>query len=254
MAKLDAKRLDRRAIESRINPKSLERQAADAIRSSVLKGVYPPGARLTEIKLADDLGLSRGTIRGALQELAHEGLLHLAPYRGWSVVSLSAKDAWEIYTLRNALEGLASRILAENITPARAARIEESLDLFKAAVNTGKREQIIRADFELHCLIMELSGHSRLLAQYQIIQKQTLMFVALAGAYLQMNNYVELHSELIAAIKSGKPQLAEKLASSHNTVDGKALVKRLREMEDQGARGKRKKLPPVEELDVANWV
>lgn len=239
--------------EPAINVKSRERQAADAIRSSVLKGIYAAGSRLTEIKLADDLGLSRGTIRGALQELSHEGLIHLEPYRGWSVVALSSKDAWEIYTLRNALEGLASRILAENISAVRAARIEESFAALKAAVKSGKREQIIRADFELHRLIMELSGHSRLLAQYQIIQKQTLMFVAMAGAYLQVDDYVELHARLIAAIKSGKPDLAEKLASAHNTLDGKALVKRLREKEAKSARGKRNSTVG-ETLDVVDWV
>jgi DNA-binding GntR family transcriptional regulator len=214
-----------------ISPKSLERQAADAIRESILSGFYPVASRITELRLVADLGLSRGTIRGALQQLTYEGLVSLSPYKGWSVIALSAKDAWEIYTLRNALEGLASRLLAETMTPKKAEQIDAAFAQLSAAVRGGRRDQIIKADFGLHRTIMQLAEHGRLQAQYQIIEKQTRMFFAMAGAFLQVQDYVDLHIPLVDAIKSGNAAAAERIASEHNTIDGAALVKRLAGME-----------------------
>jgi DNA-binding GntR family transcriptional regulator len=228
-----------RAKAPSIGLRSLERQAASAIEEGILSGYYAPGSRLTELSLVADLKLSRGTIRGALQQLSFSGLVSLSPYRGWSIVKLSAKDAWEIYTLRNALEGLASRIVAESITAAKAEQIEGAFAALKEAVRGGRREKIVRADFGLHRLIIELSGHSRLLTQYQIIEKQTLMFFAMAGVFLRLQDYVDLHVQLVKAIISGKAEAAERIASDHNTIDGHALVEKLRAQEGRKHRSQR---------------
>jgi DNA-binding GntR family transcriptional regulator len=222
-----------------VSPRSLEQQAADAIRDGILSGHYAAGSRLTELSLVADLGLSRGTIRGALQQLSFEGLVSLSPYKGWSVIALSSKDAWEIYTLRNALEGLASRLVSETITDEKATRIDAAFALLKDAVGGGRRDRIVRADFNLHRTIIELSGHARLLAQYQVIEKQTQMFFAMAGAFLQVQDYVDLHVQLIEAIKSGNSQAAERIASDHNTIDGAALVEKLKRSENRVPRPRR---------------
>jgi DNA-binding GntR family transcriptional regulator len=222
-----------------VNPKSLEQQVADAIRDGIRSGHYSAGSRLTELSLVSDLGLSRGTIRGALQQLSFEGLVSLSPYKGWSVVALSSKDAWEIYTLRNALEGLASRLVAEEITAEKADRIDAAFALLKDAVGGGRRERIVKADFNLHRTIIELSGHARLLVQYQVIEKQTQMFFAMAGAFLQIQDYIDLHVQLIEAIKTGNAQAAERIASDHNTIDGAALVEKLKRSENQPPRPRR---------------
>jgi len=218
-----------------VDRRSLEQQAADALREAILAGRYIPGTRLTEMSLAAELGLSRGTVRGALQQLVHEGLAVLEPYKGWAVRSLSAQDAWEIYTLRNALEGLATRIVAEAITPEKAAAVDGAFVQLRQAVEQGRRERIVRADFQLHRTIMQLSGHGRLQAQYQIIEKQTQLFFNLAGAFLELGDYIDLHTQLVDAIKAGKAELAERIASEHNTIDGAALVKRLAVREREGA-------------------
>jgi DNA-binding GntR family transcriptional regulator len=215
----------------KITPKSLERQAADTIREAILSGDFAPGSRFTELSLVSELNLSRGTIRGALQQLSFEGLVTLSPFRGWSVVTLSSADAWEIYTLRNALEGLASRILAERITPSNAAELDRVLDQLVGTVRDARRAKIVEADFNLHRTIIGLSGHSRLKAPYRAIEKQTLMFFVMAGEFVQLQDYVDLHVELVEAIKSGDAAEAERIASFHNTADGEALVAHLQAME-----------------------
>src|SRR5215813_15276740 len=103
--------------------KSLDVQAADALREEIVAGRLAPAARLTEIELAEKLALSRGTIRSALRTLVAEGLVVQSPYSGWHVADLSARDVWELFTLRAALDGLGARLLAESIDGAGSERL-----------------------------------------------------------------------------------------------------------------------------------
>ena len=97
-------------LQPKIVRRSLEAQAADVLRDRIVSGRIPNGARLTETALATDLGLSRGPVRAALQQLSNEQLVVQRPYAGWEVRRLRRKDIWEISTLRSALEGLAARL------------------------------------------------------------------------------------------------------------------------------------------------
>jgi DNA-binding GntR family transcriptional regulator len=88
-------------------------QAADraysALRGGILDGRYGSGARLGEIEVADELGLSRTPVREALRRLGSEGLVEVQPRRGARVRAWSTQDLEETYELRALLEGLAAR-------------------------------------------------------------------------------------------------------------------------------------------------
>src|SRR5215467_3128120 len=92
------------AVNLRLPKRRLDNQAADVLREQILSGRFAPGLRLVEAALADQLGVSRGTVRAALGELAHEGLVSHITYTKWMVSELSAADARELYSLRGSLE------------------------------------------------------------------------------------------------------------------------------------------------------
>src|SRR5436190_939921 len=108
---------NKNSLSALIRKQPLERQAASVIRERILSGEFPPGHRLVETVLAEQLALSRGPVRAALSELVHEGLVEQVAYTLWELPALSDKDAWELYTLRSALEGLGARLVAEQISP-----------------------------------------------------------------------------------------------------------------------------------------
>ncbi|MBN9274574.1 MAG: GntR family transcriptional regulator, partial [Mesorhizobium sp.] len=101
----------------------LDRRAADQIRAHILEGVLPAGERLLETQLSEELEVSRGTVRSALAQLANEGLVQQVAFTRWEVSGTSTVDAWEIYTLRGALEGLGARLAAANVAEADGARL-----------------------------------------------------------------------------------------------------------------------------------
>ena len=67
-----------------------------------------PGSRLVETELSAALGISRGTLREALRQLEHEGLIEAGERGRLTVRTLSDAELADMFTVRAALEGLAA--------------------------------------------------------------------------------------------------------------------------------------------------
>ena len=216
-------------------PRSLDTQAATILRDEIMNGEIPPGSRLLEVELSERLDLSRGTIRSALQQLIHEGLVIQYPFRGCMVVSLSSQDAWELYTLRSSLEGLAAKLAAVAITTDKVSTLKAALQGLKKAAKKKNWQDFAIADFALHQAVIQFSGHRRLQEQYKIIEHQIRLYIASCNSlYLSLDELIEDHTQLVQAICSGDAPLAESIAKEHNT-DGELLVKHLQTLERQAA-------------------
>jgi len=200
-----------------INKRSLESQAADLLREDIINGVLPPGTRLVETTLAKEYGLSRGTIRIALYQLGTEGLITQVPYAGWSVSVLEARDIWELYTLRANLEGLAARLAAECITEEGAQQLQEAYSRLLQLCEGDDLKAITRADLALHKTIIELSGHTRLAQQYQLIENQFLAYITASNRVFDPHEVGACHASLVDAICAGEGDRAEQEAVNNIT-------------------------------------
>ncbi len=85
-----------------------------SLRELILSGALAPGERLTEIAVAERLGVSRTPLRAALAQLAAEGLLDALAAGGYAVRGFSAADINDAIELRGVLEGVAARFAAED--------------------------------------------------------------------------------------------------------------------------------------------
>jgi DNA-binding GntR family transcriptional regulator len=220
------------SLALQIEKSPLDRQAAAVIREHILSGEFPPGHRLVETWLAEQLGLSRGTVRAALSQLVHEGLVDQVAYTRWAVPALSARDAWELYTLRSALEGLAARLVAEKMSSDAAARLRESFEAIQKAAMRGDRASLTDCDAALHKLIIDLSDHQRLQRQYTVIEQQTRRYIACSNALtVDAQGIVAQHEPIVTALLAGRPDAAEREARRHNFEEGALLVEQLRRAE-----------------------
>jgi len=86
---------------------------ADTLRNRIFDGVIAPGSHLMEISLANELGVSRTPVRGAMARLADEGLLLYLPNKGFQVRRFNAKDVFDAFSVRANLEGMGCRIVGE---------------------------------------------------------------------------------------------------------------------------------------------
>ena len=143
--------------------------AISALRTEILNGRYAPGARLTEIGLAAEMGIGRSTVRAALLELEKDDLVYRSRYSAWSVAELDPRVIWEVYTLRGALEGLAARIVAQSLSAEGKAMLLAAYQRLQKAEVEGEPAQRIEADLAFHRAIVRLSGHARLGRDYDVL-------------------------------------------------------------------------------------
>src|ERR687891_2640789 len=116
---------------------NLREQIKDVMLQRIVSGAYPPGARLVETRIAQELGVSQAPVREALRDLEQLGCIVHEPFRGCSVRAFSAEELLEAFPVRAALEALAARLAAERITDAELAELERQLERMRSAAQRG---------------------------------------------------------------------------------------------------------------------
>lgn len=204
--------------------RSTEDRALDALRAHVLSGGIAAGARVTEHGLSGALAISRATVRVALYRLATEGLIVQLPYVGWQVIDLTARDVWELYTLRAPLEALAARLAAEELDGRGRYRLQGAYDNLATACEGGSFPEIADCDFALHQLIIDHAAHARLQEQYRIVGQQVRLFVASSNSLAAAPGEIAAqHEPLVAALLAGDGESAVRLAEEHVLTEGRKL-------------------------------
>jgi len=133
------------------------------LRTAIVHGYFGPGERLREEGLAKSLGVSRGPVREALNQLEREGLVVIQRNRGTFVARLTRKDAEEIYSLRRVLEQLAVQRAIRHATPSQFAAMRQVVETMNAYTARGITEQeAAELDVQFHELLYQASDHTRL--------------------------------------------------------------------------------------------
>lgn len=90
-------------------------KATLGLRELLLGGAFKPGERVPELRLVEELGVSRTPLRIALMTLEHEGFLEALPGGGFVVREFTRTDIDDAIELRGVLEGMAARLAAERL-------------------------------------------------------------------------------------------------------------------------------------------
>ncbi len=96
----------------------------ERVRSAILDGLLAPGAVMSQVALAEDLGISRTPLREALRMLQSEGLVEGEPNRRVRVASMNAEDLEQLYVMRVTLEAEALRLSVAHLGSEDLARLE----------------------------------------------------------------------------------------------------------------------------------
>ena len=139
--------------------KTLPEQLAEKLVEQIIRGVYAPGQRLHEMKLAELFGVSRGPVREALRLLEREGLVVMLSHRGASVAKLTEKHLRDIFSVRSALMAICAEDLAERGSIKIQANLDEgTAKLFKASASGDVGEYIVVV-YQLSMYLAEASGN-----------------------------------------------------------------------------------------------
>lgn len=190
--------------------RSLADMTSDRLREAILSVELPPGDRLVETDLAEEIGVSRGTVRAALFELKRDGLVESQPYSAWTVAKLDAQTLWEIYTLRASLESGAARLLASRLTGEDRKAVEKAEKALVKAEQLGTNR--LEADLAFHNLIVARCGNKMLYESYgKLADKLRWVYAASETKDPKRINLVDWHKPLILALCSGQADRASEI-------------------------------------------
>jgi DNA-binding GntR family transcriptional regulator len=191
-------------------------RAGERLRQAILAGDMAPGQRLIEEELAGMLAVTRASLRGALFDLAAEGLVERIPNRGARVRVITIGEAVAITECRMALEGLCAAKAAELVTDAQATRLQQLGEHMQGSVADGESLKYSELNHELHRLVREISGQTvaaRLLERLngQLVRHQFRLSLRPGRAQVSLPQ----HLAIIAAITARRPAEAEQAAREH---------------------------------------
>jgi DNA-binding GntR family transcriptional regulator len=209
-----------------IKQSSLSDMVANQMRRMIWDGELPFGERLLEPDLSSRFGVSRSSLREALQILEHEGLVKSEPRKGAHVTTFTEQDLREIYECRLTIEIDASLKALNYLTEHDIQHLESIVDEMKLRTDDEKWTDLLNLDLKFHAYLVSLCGNSRLIHFYQLIQIQVRTFLSrLSNHYDDRNSLYLEHYELLVTIKTKNPQTIEKMMREHIIDAGKRLFR-----------------------------
>ncbi|MBE2278655.1 MAG: GntR family transcriptional regulator [Rhodobacteraceae bacterium] len=148
---------------------SLTDRAAREIRDRIVGGGFRAGESLSEITLAQALGISKTPVREALMVLKRQGLVEVHPQRGSFVFDMDADQVRALSDLREVLELAALRRVMDANRDALAMEWARLTADMGAALAAGDTVLYRRLDGVFHQVLIELTGNAYLVEAYELI-------------------------------------------------------------------------------------
>lgn len=120
----------------------------EKLSRAILQGDIPPGAKLSEPALADQLQVSRAPVREAIRRLQERGIVVHVPNQGVRVVSPSLDEFLAILDVREALEAMACRLAAASMSEREIAELQEIVAMHGRALEVDPAGPYLQQDFD----------------------------------------------------------------------------------------------------------
>ena len=195
------------------------------LRRAIINGGLRPGERVNEIRIANEMRVSRAPLREAIRELVQDGLLTSVPYAGTFVIAVTARDIEEAYSLHHVIEDFA----IDRVWGLRDARFAEELERRHEAVKAATRASDligqIEAALKMHGLIYEWSNHLLLLDTWQRLAGRLEMYFALhSRARGEAVPAEDIHEDYVRLLTGDDKAAAKHHAHDHIDSDFEALL------------------------------
>ncbi|MFD2112304.1 GntR family transcriptional regulator [Thiorhodococcus fuscus] len=208
----------------------------DQIRHAIVVGEIAPGSKISEPALAARYGISRGPLREAMRRLESSSLVERKPNIGARVITLTSEQLLEIYVIREALEGMAARLAAEQMSDAAIADLKRLLDQHRNEVAQEAWQAYFQeeGDLDFHFRIVQGSGNGRLnniLCNdlYHLARMYRCQFGMKSD---RARDALKEHELIVDAIAEHDGELAEWLMRRHIRTSRRATERRLAAMKD----------------------
>jgi len=194
----------------------LSQKVYRALKTEIIKGSLKPGTKLSEGKIAEQMGVSRTPVREALKELAAEGFVKMNPNQAVVVSNASVEDVQEVLQIRGVLEGLAARLAAKLIRKEEIKELEKYIDQMEYYAKKNDSLSFSEIDAEFHEIILDICGNSRLVQIRKNLSDQAHRYrirsLSIPG---RLKYSLKEHKEILKALKRKDSEQADRLSQIH---------------------------------------
>jgi DNA-binding GntR family transcriptional regulator len=211
---------------SRIPQTALYQEVAERLRQRIYAHELSPGSWIDEQALAEGYGISRTPLREALKVLASEGLVNLIPRRGCYVTEISERDLDEIFPLLALLEGRCAAEATRRAKPADIKRLVAIHETLERHTTQGNLEAFFEVNQAFHAEIQRLADNRwlmQVISDLRKVLKLTRHHSLSREGRMQQSR--DEHRDIMAAIRAGQPDAAERAMQIH-LANGRAAVGR----------------------------
>jgi DNA-binding GntR family transcriptional regulator len=134
----------------------------DVVRDAIVVGRFAPGERLTEERLAAELGVSRSPVREVLRSLATEGFVRSGHYAGTFVADLGDDEVEDLLAVRAAIETLVARRAAVRRAPDHVLELRTTVAQAQLAIVDDRHDDLVELNSRFHATLAAASGNPTL--------------------------------------------------------------------------------------------
>ena len=195
------------------------------LKNMILANEFEAGAKLKQEHIAAMFGVSRMPLHRAFQMLENEMLIESIPRRGYYVTKVDAKQLFDAFECREALEGIAARRAAQNITKDQLKYLKS---LFSKFINVAEINvsEYLESDQEFHNMIMKISGN-QIINRLEMLGNNTIRTFR-GGLLRPPHETLSEHMKIIEALEKGDGELAEKMVRDHTHKSLNTLKEKLK--------------------------
>lgn len=220
-------------LAAQADTSTLSDRVFETLRTAIVEGDIPPGSKISEPDLAKRLQVSRASLREAIGRLEACSLVHRKANVGARVVELSSNQLLEIYHVREALEGMAARLAAQNMSEQEISELRTLVEQHRrlsAGLEGAEHFQHV-GDLDFHFLIVQGSHNSRLINLlcddlYHLVRMYRYQF----GMTSQRTGpALQEHQAIVDMIASRDGEMAELMMRRHVRASRENLERMLRD-------------------------
>ncbi|SEO75692.1 GntR family transcriptional regulator [Paenibacillus sp. OV219] len=203
---------------------SLREKVTNDLREAILNGHLLPGARIKEMDIAEQMGVSRGPIREAIRQLEREGLLLSYPYKETIVADLDADEVQNILMpIRFHIEWFVVKRYLDKLDDSFFAKQQVIINEMRVAVENGEKSRLVDLDILFHQSILELAAERTVMLTWQSIVNQIRLHFTKNISFYNLDHMERDHQELMDAFRTKDLDLIQKEILKHLDSDDNLL-------------------------------
>lgn len=196
---------------------SLRQRVLNEIRSAILTGQLKPGDRLVESSIAEQMGISRGTLREALRQLEQEGLVISESYRHTQVANVDEEEIEEVlFPARRFIEVFMVKKAVPKLSEDDLNRLGSIVEEMRQGAARNNITIVVEKDIEFHYSLLNIANYKSLLPLWQGMTTRIRVHFYKAGLQsANLQSIVAEHQELLEVLYTKDLNLITDAVAKH---------------------------------------